>query len=180
MVVADHVAEPRPVAAGLGHAPGREHVAAEARRVEHAGEALGRLHVVLHEDGHHLGGVPRQEPLHLPEHVHRRLLSQGGKNSRSVSQTELCVCVETNTVSGRRLGGGGRAYKGGEVLADAAVGVAEPDVVAEVVHVQHQPPHAVLHHRQRIKVRPNLCADLLCSLVATESSLRPCLVPNFF
>jgi hypothetical protein len=52
-------------------------------------------------------------------------------------------------VSGRRPGGGGRAYKGGEVLADAAVGVAEPDVVAEVVHVQHQPPHAVLHQTQQ-------------------------------
>lgn len=74
MVVADHVAEPRPVAAALGHAPGREHVAGEARRVEHPGEPLGRLHVVLHEDGHHLGWVPRQEALHLPEHVHRRLL----------------------------------------------------------------------------------------------------------
>jgi hypothetical protein len=38
------------------------------------------------------------------------------------------------------------AYEGGEVLAGAAVGVAEPYVVAEVVHVQHQPPHAVLRH----------------------------------
>nr|ACL53867.1 unknown [Zea mays] len=110
VVVADHVAEQRPVAAALGHAPGGEHVAREARRVEHPGEPHGRLHVVLHEDGHHLGGVPRQEALHLAEHVHRRL-------------------------------------KRGEVLADAAVGVAEPDVVAEVVHVQHQTPHAVLHDR---------------------------------
>lgn len=74
VVVADHVAEQRPVAAALGHAPGGEHVAREARRVEHPGEPHGRLHVVLHEDGHHLGGVPRQEALHLTEHVHRRLL----------------------------------------------------------------------------------------------------------
>ena len=79
VAVADHVAEQRPVAAALGHAPDGEHVAGEPRGVEHPGEAHGRLHVVLHEDGHHLGAVPGQEALHLPEHVHRRLLPEPGE-----------------------------------------------------------------------------------------------------
>jgi hypothetical protein len=53
---------------------------------------------------------------------------------------------------GGRKSGKRRAYECGEVLADAAVGVAEPDVVAEVVHVQHQAPHAVLHDTEKKNV----------------------------
>lgn len=50
------------------------------------------------------------------------------------------------------------AYECGEVLADAGVGVAEPDVVAEVVHVQHQAPHAVLRTHKG-KEKSNLMYD---------------------
>lgn len=74
VVVADHVAEPRPVAAALGHPPRREHVLCQAGGVEDAGEPHGRLHVVLHEHRHHLRRVPCQEPLDLAQHLHRRHL----------------------------------------------------------------------------------------------------------
>jgi hypothetical protein len=37
-----------------------------------------------------------------------------------------------------------RTYKSSEVVALALQGVAEPDIIIEVIHIQHQSPHSIL------------------------------------
>jgi hypothetical protein len=36
-----------------------------------------------------------------------------------------------------------RTYKSSEVVALALQGVAEPDIIIEVIHIQHQSPHSI-------------------------------------